>query len=121
LNGALDLRATGLALEDGKIRGITVPPLHFPNVHVAATVDAGRLQIRELVGDGQEIAIRGSGHALLREPAASSLLNLELVLTPTAAAADNLRLALNLLPGKTVDGGGREVRVSGTLSQLRVR
>src|SRR6185503_2466869 len=33
--GKIDLRVTGLALDGGKVQGITVPDLHFTDVHAA--------------------------------------------------------------------------------------
>src|SRR6185295_20404864 len=91
-NGHVDLRAVDVALEGGKIRGITVPDLHFPELHLAGTVKAGRLELEQLVANGRELNAQGEGHVLLQNPLAASLINLTLVLRPAADLPDNLRL-----------------------------
>ena len=66
--GTVALRIPGLTLEGAKVRGITVPDLHFGDVHLTGTVKNGRLEIGEIVADGQEIDLRGEGNVLLRDP-----------------------------------------------------
>ncbi len=120
-NGTVRLRAGGLALEGGKIRGITVPDLHFTDVHVNGTVKNGRLEVDEFVADGQEITVRGEGNVLLREPLGSSVMSLELVVAPAAGAPDGLKLAINMLPGAKAEGGARRITVVGTLARPTTR
>src|SRR6185436_6780767 len=47
--GPIVLRIPGLTLEGTKIRGITVPDLHFGDVHLTGAAKSGRLEISELV------------------------------------------------------------------------
>jgi len=119
--GPVTLRIPGLALEGTKIRGITVPDLHFGDVHLTGAVKNGRFEISEFIADGQEIGLRGEGNVLLRNPVESSVLSLELVVTPAAGAPDGLRLAVNMLPGSSGEGGARRIGIVGTLSRPTVR
>jgi len=119
-NGQLALAIAGLALESGKILGITVPDLHFPEVRVAGLIKGGRLELSEMRARGQEVSLGGNGNLLLQHPLTATLLNLDLTLSPAAELADNLRLALNLIPGESDSNGGRRVRLFGSLGQPRV-
>ena len=119
--GTVRLRIAGLTLEGTKVRGITVPDLHFSDVHVNATVKSGRLEIDELVGAGQEITLNGEGNVLLREPLGTSVVSLDLVVAPAPGAPDGLKLAINLLPGTSGEGGARRVGIVGTLARPTVR
>ncbi len=119
--GTVGLRVVGLTLEGTKIRGITVPDLHFSDVHLTGTVKNGRLEIDEMHADGQEITLRGEGDVVLREPLASSVMSLDLVVTPAAGAPDGLKLAVNMLPGTSAESGGRRIGVVGTLGRPAVR
>ena len=121
VDGTLSLRGTSLELESGKVRGIAIPDLHFGEARVDGTINNGRLEVTELTGDGQELIVRGTGNILLRAPFATSTLGLDLTITPTAKAPDGMRLALNLLPGSSGEGGARTIRLGGTLGQPRVR
>jgi type II secretion system protein N len=115
------LRVGGLALEGGKVRGITVPDLHFTDVHLNGTVKSGRLEVDEIVADGQEISVHGEGNVLLREPLGSSVMSLDLVIAPAAGAPDGLKLALNMLPGTSGEGGARRITLVGTIARPAVR
>ena len=117
--GRIDLRATDLALEGGKIQGITVPDLHFPELRLEGVVKGGRLDLGDVSARGREVTVQGSGNVLLAHPLAASLLNLELVLTPAGDIPDTLRLALNLIPGEPGNHGERKLHLSGTLAQPR--
>jgi type II secretion system protein N len=119
--GTVRLRIVGLTLEGAKIRGITAPDLHFNEVHLNGTVKNGRLEVDDMSADGQEIALRGEGNVLLREPLASSVLGLDLLVTPAAGASDGLKMMINMLPGTSGEGGGRRVAVSGTLGRPSTR
>ena len=115
--GTVRLRIPGLTLEGAKIRGITVPDLHFNEVHLNGTVKNGRLEVEDMSADGQEIALRGEGNVLLREPLANSVLGLDLLVTPAAGASDGLKMMINMLPGTSGEGGARRVAVGGTLGR----
>ncbi len=119
--GTVALRIPGLTLESAKIRGITVPDLHFADVHLNGTVKNARLEVSELVADGQEIGLRGEGNVLLRDPIDASVLSLALTITPAAGAPDGLKLAINMIPGSSGEGGARRVSVVGTLGRPMVR
>jgi type II secretion system protein N len=119
--GDVAIALPGLALEGGKIRGITVPDLHFGDVHLTGTVKNGRLEVAELVGDGEELDIRGEGNVILRTPLEGSVLNLDLTITPAPAASDGLRMAINLLPGSKAENGARRIAVTGTLARPSLR
>lgn len=119
--GSVVLRIPGLTLEGAKIRGITVPDLHFTDVHANGTVKNARLEIDELVADGQEIVLRGDGDVLLRDPLDASVLSLALTISPAAGAPDGLKLAINMIPGTSGEGGARRVSVIGTLGRPTVR
>lgn len=119
--GDVELRIPGLAIESAKIRGITVPDLHFGDVHLTGTVKNGRLDIAELVADGEEVTVRGDGNLLLRAPLETSPLVLSLVVTPAPGVPDGLRLAVNLLPGSSGEGGSKRIGIVGTLGRPTVR
>jgi type II secretion system protein N len=119
--GTVVVRIPGLTLEGAKIRGITVPDLHFTDVHANGTVKNARLEIDELVADGQEIVLRGDGNVLLRDPLDASVLSLALTITPAAGAPDGLKMMINMIPGTSGEGGARRVSVIGTLGRPTVR
>ncbi len=119
--GTVALKVPGLALEGAKVRGITVPDLHFGDVHLTGTVKNGRLEISELVADGQELDLRGEGNVLLREPLDTSVLSLDLTITPDGGATDGLKMVVNMLPGSSGDGGARRIALGGTLGRPSVR
>lgn len=119
--GTVTLKVPGLALEGAKVRGITVPDLHFGDVHLTGAVKNGRLEISELVGDGQEVSVRGEGNVLLRDPIEASVLSLDLTITPVAGASDGLKMVVNLLPGSSGEGGARRIGIVGTLGRPTVR
>jgi len=121
VDGTVSLRGASLAVESAKVRGIAIPDLHFSDIRVGGTIKSGRLEVTEILADGQELAVRGMGSIVLRTPLAASTLALDLTITPTAAASDGLRLALALLPGSSDEGGARTVRLGGTLGQPRAR
>ena len=116
-NGQVELRGVGLAVEGGKVRGITVPDLHFPELRLAGAVKAGRLELSELRARGQEVSLSVQGNVLLQQPAVASLMNLDLRLIPADAVPDSLRLALDLIPGEPTAGGERRVRLYGSIGQ----
>ncbi|MCC6766068.1 MAG: type II secretion system protein GspN [Deltaproteobacteria bacterium] len=115
--GSVELRIAGLTLEGAKVRGITVPDLHFSDVHVKGTVKNGRLELGDIAADGQEITLQGEGGVLLREPLGTSPMSLDLTITPTAAAPDGLKLAINMLPGAKAEGGARRITLVGTVGR----
>ena len=119
--GPVALRIPGLTLEGAKVLGITVPDLHFNDVHLTGTVKNGRLEISELVADGQEIVVRGEGNVLMRGPVEASVVSLDLVVTPAAGAPDGLKLAVNMLPGMSAEGGARRIGIVGTIGRPTVR
>ena len=119
--GTVALDVTELAVEGGKVRGITVPDLSFAEVRLAGTIRGGRLEVTDLVANGDQLALAGTGNIVLRDPLAASLMSLELALTPRPAAPEGLRLALNLVPGTARDGGGRTVVLAGALGAPRLR
>ncbi len=118
-SGRVDLRATDLALEGGKVWGITVPDMHFPELRLEGVVKGGRLDLGDVSAHGREVTVQGSGNVLLQHPLAASLLNLDLVLTPAADLPDNLRLAFSLIPSEPGTHGERHIHLSGTLAQPR--
>lgn len=120
MSGQLDLRAAAVALESGKVLGITVPDLHFSETHLAGPVKGGRLEVADLSARGQEVSLAGEGTLTLVQPLVASVLNLDLTLRPAPELPDNLRLALNLIPGEAGANGERRVRLYGTLAQPRV-
>lgn len=119
--GDVELRIPGLAIESAKVRGITVPDLHFGDVHLTGTVKNGRLEITELVANGDEVTVHGDGNLLIRTPLETSPLVLSLTVTPAAGVPDGLRLAVNLLPGATGEGGAKRIGIVGTLGRPTVR
>jgi type II secretion system protein N len=121
LDGTVAFSASQLAAEGLKVRGLTLPDLHFSQAQVGGTVTKGRLTITELRGAGEEVSVAGEGSVLLRMPLTNSVLNLDLTLTPAANAPEGLKLALNLLPGSTDAAGARTVHLAGTIGQPRAR
>ncbi len=120
-SGSVDLRAADLALEGGKVQGITVPDLHFPELRLEGTVKGGRLDLGEVTARGREVSVQGAGNVLLEHPFAASLLNLDFTLTPATDLPDNLRLTFNLIPGDPGPHGERHIHLSGTLAQPRMK
>ncbi len=119
-SGRIDLHAADLALEGGKVQGVTVPDLHFPELRLEGTIKSGRLELGDVNARGREVTVQGTGNVLLAHPLAASLLNLDLVLTPAPDLPDNLRLALNLIPGEPGEHGERRIHLSGTIAQPRL-
>jgi type II secretion system protein N len=118
-NGQLALTVTDLALEGGKWRGLAIANLHFPELRLAGTIKNGRVELGDFAARGTEVDVSGHGTVLLQQPLAASLLNLDLTFVPTADAPDQIRLALNLLPGEAGGGGERRLRLFGTLGRPR--
>jgi hypothetical protein len=48
-------------------------------------------------------------------------MSLDLVVAPAAGAPDGLKLAVNLLPGTSAEGGARRVGIVGTLGRPMMR
>ncbi|MCC6848522.1 MAG: type II secretion system protein GspN [Deltaproteobacteria bacterium] len=119
--GDVRLRIAGLAFEGAKVRGITVPELHFADVHLTGTVTNGRLTVADIAADGQEVTLQGEGDVLLRAPLGASPMRLDLTVTPTPGAPDGLKLAISLLPGAKTESGGRRITVAGTVGWPTVR
>ncbi|HEY2386626.1 MAG TPA: type II secretion system protein GspN [Candidatus Binatia bacterium] len=120
-NGTLDLRATDLALEAGKLRGITIPDLHFPELRLAGTIKSGRVELPDLSARGREVSVTGTGTLLLSHPLAATLINLDLTITPAPDLPDNLRLALNLIPGELTATGEKKLHLTGTFAQPKAK
>jgi type II secretion system protein N len=120
-NGTVGLKIPGLTLEGVKVRGITVPDLHFGDVHLNGTVKNGRVEVNDLVADGEEASLRGAGNVLLREPLDASVVSLELTVTPAATATDAMKMMVNMLPGGKAENGGRRMNVVGTLGKPSLR
>jgi type II secretion system protein N len=120
-NGTVDLRATDVALEGGKVRGVTIPDLHFPELRLVGTIKAGRVELGDVNARGREVSVVGTGTLLLAHPLAATLLNLDLTITPAPDLPDNLRLAFNLIPGDPTPTGDRKIHLSGTLAQPRAK
>jgi type II secretion system protein N len=121
MNGHIELRAAGLALEGGSIRGIAVPALHFSELRIAGTVRNGRLELSDLAAAGQEVNLSSEGTVFLQQPLGASLVNMALTLQPAADVPPELRLALSLLPGEVGADGARKFRLVGSLAQPRVQ
>jgi type II secretion system protein N len=119
--GSVTLRLPGLALEGTKVGGITIPDLHFSDVHLNGAAKNGRLEISEFVANGEEIVVRGDGNVLLRYPLDSSIMSLDLVVAPAADAPDGLRLAVSMLPGTSAEGGARRIGIVGTIGRPTMR
>ncbi len=120
-DGSVNVRASNVALEGGKIRGITIPDLHFPQIRLAGDVKRGRVELRDVEATGDEITARGDGTVVLQHPLAASVMNLTLTVRPATTAPDNLRLALNLLPGTPSANGERTLHLYGSLERPRVQ
>ncbi len=121
LNGQVSLTGVGIGLEGLDVRGVVVPDLHFGQLQVGGTVTDGRVDITQLSGDGSEIDLAGSGHLLLRDPLNTSLLNLQVTLTPTTATPQGLRMAIKLIPGEEGPDDGRILQISGPLGAPQLR
>ena len=120
-SGQVDLRATDVALEGGKIRGVTIPDLHFPELHLAGTIKAGRVDLSDVNARGREVTLVGTGTILLAQPLAATLLNLDLTITPAPDLPDNLRAAFNLIPGDPTPTGDKKIHLFGTLAQVKFK
>ncbi len=119
--GLVDLRGTDVALEGGRIRGVTIPDLHFPELHLAGTIKAGRVDLDDLNVRGREVTVAGDGTLLLAHPLAATLINLDLTLTAAPDLPDNLRIAFNLIPGDPTPAGERKLHLFGTLTQPKLK
>jgi type II secretion system protein N len=120
-SGQVDLRATDVALEGGKLRGIAIPDLHFPELHLVGTIKAGRVDLSDVNARGREVTVVGTGTLLLAHPLAATLLTLDLTLTPAPDLPDNLRLSFNLIPGDPTPTGDRKIHLFGTLAQPKLK
>ena len=119
--GHVSLLAARVALEGGKLRGITLPDLHFAEVRFAGDIKRGRLELGDVVANGDEIAARGEGNVVLQHPLATSVMNLTLAVRPVAQAADNIRIAVSLLPGTLAENGEKTLRLYGSLADPRTQ
>ena len=119
--GTVALKIPGLALEGIRVQGYGVPDLHFTDVHLDGTVKNGRLEVSELVGRGQEVDVVGEGNVLLREPIETSVLSLDVTVTPVAGAPKGYDVVVGMLPGTSGAGGARRMNVVGTLGKPKLR
>ncbi|MBI1814178.1 MAG: type II secretion system protein GspN [Deltaproteobacteria bacterium] len=105
----------------GKIKGFKIPDLQFAQAKGKLSVKGDRLEIQEfrLVGDQLNGSLSGS--IVLRDPAASSQLNLRVTLEPSAATPDAIKGALLLIPRAPGARPDAPITISGTLGAPQIR
>ncbi|MCC6215119.1 MAG: type II secretion system protein GspN [Polyangiaceae bacterium] len=89
--GEVKLAIQGLILGDGKTKvkdTMVVPAVAAGDLELEASATDGRLTITKLASQGKDLSLSAEGKVRLRDPFASSLAELTLVLTPSAALMD---------------------------------
>ena len=115
-----DVVVDGVALAGVKVEGFTLPDLSFKQVRLKFTLRSGRLEVQELVANG-DVSLQGSGQVVLRNPIADSALNLRATILPTATTPDGVKAMISLIPRPPGSKPDAPVTVTGTLTRPRVR
>ncbi len=117
--GTIALRARDVSLQGLVAQGFTVPDLSFRTVDLDADVQGTRLQIAALQAAGDEVTLGAKGDVLIRDPAARSVLNVQLEIDVAAGARPGLRVATSLLPPRKSGQKGWALRGSLASPSLR--
>lgn len=118
--GGGDVVIDGAALSGVKVEGFTVPDLSFKQVRLKFTLRGGRLEVQELVANG-DVSLQGSGQVVLRMPIQESSLNLRATILPTATTPDGVKAMIGLIPRPPGAKPDAPLTVTGTLLRPRVR
>lgn len=89
--GTVKIAVQGLVLGDGKTKvkqTLVVPAIAAGDLELEATATEGRLTVTKLASQGKDLSLTAEGKVRLRDPVESSLVELTLVLVPTAALMD---------------------------------
>ena len=123
-----DIRAAGelgvqnASIADATWNGMAVPPLSFPRAGTRFSLQGGRLELQDLIVDGQEIAAEGGGQVVVRQPIGDSVLNLKMTIAEGPEAPPEIKTLLSFLPAPPRGGKPDAPRVvSGTLAKPRIR
>jgi type II secretion system protein N len=116
LQGALTVTLSDGMLRGGVINGFPLPALQTVQVHLRASLAAGRLEISELrlAADGVEAALQGG--ITLRTPVARSGLDLQLTTNITGSPPPAVKTLLSLLPASSTAAGERRASITGSLA-----
>jgi len=117
--GELEIRSGGLVA--AKVKGFTIPDLHFPLMTTKFVLKGDRLELQELRADGDEIKLSGSGQIVLRDPLPDSVLNLRVTVQPGAENPDIAKIVMALVPRPQGARPDAPISITGTLAQPRVR
>lgn len=110
------------ALTQGKIRGFTVPDLHFASGDGEFVVHGGRVEVRQLKLSGSEVDADARGQVFLAERNSVATLNLSVNLKPIPGANPSLEPLLLLLEGnQRPPNGVYSTTIYGPLNGLRSR
>jgi type II secretion system protein N len=121
LQGTVMATLTDGILRAGTLNGFPIPALQTVQIHLRASLAAGRLEISELrlSADGVEASLQGG--VTLRTPMARSGLDLQLTTSTTSSPPPALGALLSLLPASQTIPGERRASISGSLAAPVVR
>ncbi|MCK6556704.1 type II secretion system protein GspN [Candidatus Binatia bacterium] len=115
-----DIVIDGAALSGVKVEGFTVPDLALKQVRLKFALRGGRLEVTELVANG-DANVQGSGQVVLRQPIQDSALNLRATILPTATTPEAVKTLISLIPRPPGSKPDAPLTVTGTLIRPRVR
>lgn len=122
LEGAGKVSVRKAALTQGKIRGFTVPDLHFASGDGEFTVGGGRVEVRQLRLSGSEVDADARGQIFLAQGSAVPTANLVVNLKPIPGANPNLEPMLLVMKGNQRPPNGiYTTTLYGPLNALRAR
>lgn len=120
MQGGGDIVIDGAALSGVKVEGFTIPDLAFKQIKMKGTLRSGRLEVTELIANG-DVSVQGSGQVVLRQPLQDSSLNLRATILPTPTTPDGVKAMISLIPRPPGAKPDAPLTVTGTLIRPRIR
>ncbi len=108
-------------LKGGKVKGFTIPDLHFAQIGGKMSLKGDRLELQEVQASGDQLNVNLSGQITLREPAETSALNLRATVQPSAATPDAIKTLIQLIPRRPNAPPDAPVIISGTFGAPQIR
>lgn len=105
----------------GKVRGFSLPRLHFSRIRLHGQLEKGRVEVQEFIAQSGELEVQGQGQIRLRTPLSQSLVDLKFSLKTTASLPPALRTLFAFLPPSPDSPGNRTLVLSGTVEHPRLR
>ncbi len=123
LEGRSKLLLKNAALTGGKVKGFTVPDLHFATGTAELEIKkGGRLEVKSLKLSGSELDADVRGDVYLREPIEQSVVNGTIDLKPIPGAPGGIEgLLLLLNRNRKPQNNLYSLKLSGSLAQPRLR